>query len=197
MLCGVSKVEKAIRDRKVIELLKSGVGEDDIARQLEMRPSMVTKVVGSELERIGRSRTHMAGKVFDLEVERLNAIIRNAWGIFTATCVECRGVGVFQEMEGISPTPCKKCGGDGKMYQPGDRLSAMGRAQSAIEQQSKMLGLFAPEKFAVYAEVNATIDFSGELREASSEDLEKKLAAFKAVGDVIDGQSKELPTVSE
>lgn len=163
------------RNRRILELYKAGANCSEIARTLEANGDKITRfrvsqVVKQELAHVADERRHIALEVFDLELERLSAIIRQSWQIVMAPCRGCDGQGTFQNGES-----CDVCRGDGKGNHPDTRVRAMKEVRAAIDQRAKMLGMYAPEKFAVTDTEGNDIDFSRALRSLEGDDLDREL----------------------
>lgn len=173
--------QKDERNITVLEMWKNGMNSYQIAKALErteygaISRSMVDKIVKRELEKVAETRHQLATEIFDGQLDRLTTIIRHGQSIINATCLACQGQGQFQNGE-----VCVVCVGEGKRHSPDTRIKAMKEVRAAIDQQAKMLGLYAPEKFAMTDAHGKDIDFHADLANLNDEELDRALSDFAA-----------------
>lgn len=169
------------RNLKILEMWKSGMNSNQISNALpaggykKISKSMVDKIVKRELTKAADSRRHIAEEIFDGELERLTTIIRHGWAIMNATCLACNGQGQFMNGE-----VCVACVGEGKRHSADTRIKAMKEVRAAIDQRAKMLGLYAPDKFAMTSAEGKDLNFHPWLDQLSDDELEKALNDFHA-----------------
>ena len=74
---------------------------------------------------------------------------------------------------------CDECEGSTKAFSARDRATASKEVRQAIADQSRMLGLYAPEKFAWTDSRGEDLDFIDELRAMDIEDLDRELEIYQ------------------
>ena len=174
-----SKLARERRDILIMEMVESGANYGKIKRALATRGihisvARIGQIVKAEYVRVREQRKDLGELVFDQKIEQLNSIIRTNAGIINAPCVKCKGDGTVDDpdrAEGNRSHVCEKCKGDGRAYSARDRKGASSEMRLAIDQQCKMLGLYAPEKFALTDSEGNDVDFLDELASADEEDL--------------------------
>lgn len=182
------KAEIERRNTTILEMVEAGAKYKSIAISLQraglgkISTGRISQIVNAELAEVGKHRMEMAERIFDLKLEQLNAIIRTNWGVINAKCAPCKGQGELGEDPDKAPgTPliCEKCHGDGKHHQPRDRAAASKEIRQAIDQQCKMLGLYAPEKFALTDPQGNELEFwQKETATLDEDDLNRELELY-------------------
>lgn len=200
----LTKMEIERRNSLILEMVESGAKYGSVALALErgsfgrLSKSRISEIVNKELEQIRRQRTDLAERMFDLKITQLDSVIRTNWGVINAKCGPCQGKGDRgQDPDKPEGTllVCDKCHGDGKHHNARDRASASKEIRQAIDQQCKMLGLYAPEKFALTDPQGHEIEFwQNETRSLDEDDLDKELAIFQAG---VDAARKERKAAKE
>ena len=173
------------RDDKRAEILKlarAGLNNTEISKVMTKKGDPVNRqrvgrILKEALQEAADDRKQIAIEMFDLELERLSWVITQATRIVAETCVGCQGQGTFQNGE-----QCDTCRGDGKANHPDVRVRAMKEVRNAIHQRSQMLGLYAPEKFALTDTKgnDIRVEIRRELEAMSEEDLDKAIDDFQA-----------------
>lgn len=166
-----------------MELHYANANYSEIGQAIGLSRTQVRKIIEEELSDVRQARRALTEKVFEADLERLNRIMRSAWLAFNAPCVECRGIGVFQNDEGV----CPRCNGDGKMYPLDDRLKAMREARQVIAERARLLGHYAPEKTEVDHTISHTVDFRAHLSSMDDETLVKSFPMYDNLIKTIDG----------
>lgn len=145
------------RDTLILDLVEKGNKYGAVAQALErgghgrLSKQRISQIVNRQLEEVGQHRMEMAERIFDLKIEQLNMIIRTNVGVISAPCARCQGKGDMGQDPDRGPGTmmvCDSCRGDGRHHAPRDRAAASKEIRQAVDQQCKMLGLYAPEKFA-------------------------------------------------
>lgn len=173
--------QKDARNLLVLEMWKNGMSSTQISQALErtehgkIARKTVDDIVKRELKIAAESRQNIAVEIFDGELERLTTIIRHGWAIVNANCLFCNGIGQFQNQE-----ICVQCAGEGKRHSPDTRLKAMKEVRASIDQRAKMLGLYAPEKYAWTDSSGKDLDFHKDLANLNDDELERALNDFTA-----------------
>lgn len=181
--------ERRVKDERnqlIYNLWKAGSTSLEISRYLEAQGQPLSRQRVDEIIRRGmeiakESRRHVAEEIFDGELDRLTAIVRNAWAIVTANCRPCQGSGTREAIPGVpaSTEPCVVCKGDGKANHPDVRIRAMKEARAAIDQRAKMLGLYEPEKYTVHHEGTVGFDLP-DMSHLSEDELDRALKDYQA-----------------
>ena len=79
---------------------------------------------------------------------------------------------------------CDDCGATGRRMGTSTRLTAMDKLMKAVEQRSKLRGLYAPEKIAFTNTKGEDMsDYEREIRSWAPEDIERELAELLGDGD--------------
>jgi hypothetical protein len=177
---------KVERNRVIYSMWKAGSTSAEIAAYLTAQGQPLSRqrvdtIIRTEMNLAKESRLHLAEELFDGELERLTAIIRNAWAIVTSNCRSCAGRGTFEGVSGVSATEtvCKTCNGDGKANHPDVRIRAMKEARAAIDQRAKMLGLYEPERFAVTHDGAVAFELP-DMAHLSEDELDRALNDYSA-----------------
>jgi hypothetical protein len=167
---------------KILRLARSGMSNAEISRVLTREGDPVNRqrvgaILKESLQEAADDRRHIALELFDLELERLSWIVQQAVRICSEPCKACQGQGVFQNNE-----QCETCRADGKANHPDIRLRAMKEIRNAVHQRAQMLGLYAPEKFALTDAKGNDLrnELRRELESLSEEDLTQALDDFQA-----------------
>ena len=174
------------RNQMIYSMWKAGSTALEISRFLESQGTPLSRQRVDEIIRRGmeiarESRQHVAEEIFDGELDRLTAIVRNAWAIVTANCRPCGGSGVREGVVGVpaSAEPCVVCKGDGKANHPDVRIRAMKEARAAIDQRAKMLGLYEPTRFSVTHDGSVELEMP-DMSHLSEDELDRALADYQA-----------------
>lgn len=189
MPTAADRVKTERRDALILELYEAGSKYRLIREALMQRGygslslARIGKIIRRELDKIAEQRRLIAERLFDTKLEQLNAIIRTNFGVINAPCKPCKGEGIVEDPDqepGNLKMICEKCKGDGKAYAPRDRKGASMEMRLAIDQQCKMLGLYAPEKFAFTDPQGNALDFMDDLSDIPEEQLDRDLKNFQA-----------------
>jgi len=189
MPTAADRVKTERRDSLILELYEGGAKYKLIKQALIARDygslseSRIGKIIRRELDAIAAQRQEIAERMFDLKLEQLNAIVRTNFGVINAPCKKCKGDGVVEDpdkAEGNREGICERCKGDGKAHTPRDRKGASMERRLASDQQCKMLGLYAPEKFAFTDPQGNALDFMDDLSDVPEEQLDRDLKSFQA-----------------
>lgn len=181
------KAELERRNSTILEMVEGGAKYSQIKTALEragmtISLSRIGQIVNKELAEVAQHRKDLAERMFDLKVEQLNAIIRTNWGVINAKCTRCQGRGDMGQDPDKAPGTmivCDKCNGDGRHHHPRDRASSSKEIRQAIDQQCKMLGLYAPEKFALTDTQGNELEFwHKETAGLDEDDLNKELEIY-------------------
>lgn len=166
--------------RQVREALTRSVEYDTLSE------GRISKIVRAELDKLAEQRVGLAERMFDLKLEQLNGVIRSNSAIVFAKCRRCKGTGEYgEDLDKAPGTPaiCEKCKGNAFEYGARDRATASKEVRQAIDQQCKMLGLYAPEKFALTDKEGNDLDFIEELQALGADELEQELQSFLRATD--------------
>ena len=174
------------RNQLIYNMWKAGSTSLEISRFLEsqgqpLSRQRVDEIIGNGMKQARESRRHIAEELFDGELDRLTAIIRNAWAVVTANCRPCQGTGTREAIPGVpaSQEACVVCKGDGKANHPDVRIRAMKETRAAIDQRAKMLGLYEPTQFAVRHDGSLALDLP-DMSHLSEDELDRALADYQA-----------------
>jgi hypothetical protein len=180
---------KDARNARVYELWKAGLSARAISEHLtaegeRIGATRVNQIIHAGMEQARAAREQLSVELFDGELDRLSAIIRTAWAVVTAQCRVCRGRGTVDGIGGVEATavPCLACEATGYGNRPDTRIRAMKETRNAIDQRAKMLGLYAPEKFAMTdADGNDTSALiRAELAGMPADDIDQSLVDYMA-----------------
>lgn len=180
---------KDARNVKIYELWKGGMNARQISEYFTsigepINRQRVNFLIKRGMAEAREAREEITVEIFDGELERLTAIYRQAWQVVTATCRICRGRGSREGVAGVGATelPCMACEGSGHAHKQDTRIKAMKEARNAIDQRAKMLGLYAPERFALTDrdghDLSATL--RAELENMPTDELDKALTDYMA-----------------
>jgi hypothetical protein len=180
---------KDARNARIYELWKAGLSARAISEHLtaEGEPigaTRVNQIIHAGMEMARAAREKLSVEIFDGELDRLSAIIRTAWTVVTAQCRICHGRGAVDGIGGVGATavPCVACEMTGYLNRPDTRIRAMKETRNAIDQRAKMLGLYAPEKFAMTDgagnDVSAMV--RADLAAMPADDIDKALTDYMA-----------------
>lgn len=167
---------------RILRLARSGLNQREISEALTADGDRTSRqrvgvILREGLRQAAEERQDIARELFDLELERLSWIIQQATRVVSEPCLGCNGQGQFQNGEN-----CDVCRGDGRANHPDVRLRAMKEVRSAIHQRAQMLGLYAPEKFAITDVQGNDLrpEARKELESMSVDDLDRAIADFQA-----------------
>lgn len=176
------------RDNLIIEMFEGGAKYRLIQAALErsefgrISMSRISEIINRVYKEEGERRRELAERIFDHKLAQLDATIRTNWSVINAKCKRCNGLGTLGQDPDKAPGTlmvCDKCDGTLFLYHPRDRATASKEVRMAIDQQCKMLGLYAPEKFAFTDTEGNDIDFwAQETRNLDSDDLERELDLY-------------------
>lgn len=129
------------RDRRIMQMFISGATPAAIAAAFSARgepisASGVKRIISREQQAAAADRREMASLALDIELTRLDGLIRRAHAILDEPCSVCRGTG-----QTATGGACRDCRGDGRSAHPDTRLRAMREIRSLVESKSRLLGL--------------------------------------------------------
>lgn len=200
------KIEIERRNMLIFDMYAAGHRTASIVQALDrggygkLTRSTVQKSINAMLEEQRAERLGRNTLEFDLKLDQLNQVIQTNWGVITRPCVRCTGRGDMGQDPDKAPGTmmvCDKCGGDGRHHHPRDRATASKEVRLAIDQQCKMLGLYAPEKFALTdTEGNDLEYWHNETKGLDEADLDKELEVFLAGVDAARSEQKHAKEAS-
>ena len=179
-------LERERKDTLIMQLVEGGYSQPEIIRMLRSSGHTVTdkyikKVIDRELEGARSRRRDMGERIFDLKLKQLDQILKSNWSVLTAPCIRCSGRGHMgqdpDKQEGVMLV-CDTCKGDRLLHSPRDRATASKEVRQAIDQQCRMLGLYAPEKFSLITENDGELDFTDELNTMDFDELERQFGLY-------------------
>jgi len=169
-----------------MQLIEGGHSYVEVERMMRSNGTPVTtryieKVVAKELAAAPTRRRDMGDSVFDLKLKQLDQILKSNWTVLTAPCIRCSGRGhMGQDLdkpEGVMMV-CDTCKGDMKLHSPRDRATASKEVRQAIDQQCRLLGLYAPEKFSLLTDREGELDFTDEIDQMDPDEMERQFQIY-------------------
>lgn len=185
-------IERERKDTLIMQLIEGGNSQPEVVRMMRQSGISVTepyvkKVVDAELEGARSRRRDMGDRIFDLKLKQLDQILKSNWTVLTAPCIRCSGKGHMgqdpDKNEGVMLV-CEVCKGDRLLHSPKDRAVASKEVRQAIDQQCRMLGLYAPEKFSLITEKDGELDFTEELSQMESDELHRQMGMYLQAVDL-------------
>lgn len=179
-------LDRESKDAMIMQLIEGGHTNDEVVRMMRLSgkpctPKYVSKLVGEELKKARLRRRDMGDGIFDLKLKQLDQILKSNWTVLTAPCIRCSGKGHIGQdpdrPDGVMLV-CDKCKGDMKLHAPRDRATASKEVRQAIDQQCRLLGLYAPEKFSLLTDREGELDFTEELELLDSDELERQFQQY-------------------
>lgn len=179
-------LERERKDTLIMQLIEAGHSQPEVRRMLRTSGHTVTdayikKVIDRELEEARSRRRDMGERIFDLKLRQLDQILKSNWTVLTAPCVRCSGRGhMGQDPDRAEGTMlvCEKCKGDRLLHAPRDRATASKEVRQAVDQQCRMLGLYAPEKFSLITDNEGELDFTDELSTMDFDELDRQFRMY-------------------
>jgi hypothetical protein len=179
-------LDREAKDTMIMQFIEGGYTHKEIVRMMRLSGKSVTehyitKLVTSELKAARMRRRDLGDGIFDLKLKQLDQILKSNWTVLTAPCVRCSGRGHIgqdpDKQEGVMLV-CDRCKGDMKLHAPRDRATASKEVRQAIDQQCRLLGLYAPEKFSLLTDREGELDFTEELELLDSDELERQFQQY-------------------
>jgi hypothetical protein len=195
-------LEREQKDALIMQLIEAGHTLPEVARMMRSSgkpctPKYAQKVLHRELLEARQRRRDMGDGVFDLKLKQLDQILKSNWTVLTAPCVRCSGRGhMGQDPDKAEGTMlvCDRCKGDMKLHSPRDRATASKEVRQAIDQQCRLLGLYAPEKFSLLSDKEGELDFTDELELMDGQELERQFQMYlRAIDHEKQVQAKRVP----
>lgn len=179
-------LERERKDTMIMQLIEAGYSQPEVIRMMRTSGLSVTdkyikKVIDRELEGARSRRRDLGERIFDLKLKQLDQILKSNWSVLTAPCIRCSGKGhMGQDPDRAEGTMlvCDTCKGDRLLHSPKDRATASKEVRQAIDQQCRMLGLYAPEKFSLITENDGELDFTDELATMDFDELDRQFALY-------------------
>lgn len=179
-------LERERKDGMIMQLIEAGHTHTEVVRMMRTSAMPVTekyvqKVVNTELTAARRRRRDLGDGIFELKLKQLDQILKSNWTVLTAPCIRCSGRGHMgqdpDKLEGVMLV-CDTCKGDMRLHSPRDRATASKEVRQAIDQQCRLLGLYAPEKFSLLTDREGELDFTDELDEMDGDELERQFQQY-------------------
>ena len=179
-------IERERKDTLIMQLIEGGNSQPEVVRMMrqsniEVTEKYVKKVIDAELDGARSRRRDMGDRVFDLKLKQLDTILKSNWTVLTSPCIRCSGRGHMgqdpDKQEGVMLV-CEVCKGDRLLHAPKDRAVASKEVRQAIDQQCRMLGLYAPEKFSLITENDGELDFTEEVSNMDPEELSRQMGLY-------------------
>lgn len=184
-------IDRENKDVMIMQLIEGGHTNDEVVRMMRMSGKgcterYVAKLVGEELKKARLRRRDLGDGIFDLKLKQLDQILKSNWTVLTAPCIRCSGRGHMgqdpDKQQGVMLV-CDTCKGDMKLHSPRDRATASKEVRQAIDQQCRLLGLYAPEKFSLLTDKEGELDFTEELESLDSDELERQFQLYLTAVD--------------
>ena len=179
-------IEKERKDVLIMQLVEGGHTNDEVVRMmrtsgLSCTEKYIAKLVGEELKKARTRRRDLGDGIFDLKLKQLDQILKSNWSVLTAPCIRCSGRGHMgqdpDKPEGVMAI-CDTCKGDMRLHSPRDRATASKEVRQAIDQQCRLLGLYAPEKFSLLTDREGELDFTDEIDQMDPDELERQFQIY-------------------
>jgi hypothetical protein len=179
-------IERERKDVLIMQLVEGGHTNDEVVRMmrtngLSCTEKYVAKLVGEELKKARMRRRDLGDGIFDLKLKQLDQILKSNWTVLTAPCIRCSGRGHMgqdpDKPDGVMAI-CDVCKGDMKLHSPRDRATASKEVRQAIDQQCRLLGLYAPEKFSLLTDREGELDFTDEIDQMDPDELERQFQIY-------------------
>lgn len=155
----------------------------EIAKVEGIHLTRVQQLVHGALNRQQRERDQLGEQIRDMELERLDHVLRASYEIAMRECPHCRGFGTRNDKV------CTRCGGEGFMYPPERRDKALDRIAKVTEQRVRILGIQPPE--VVDMRHHLVRDFRDVLQGKTDEELRDEYANY------IEGTATEITALPE
>lgn len=175
------------RQRQAWELFKHGASYTEIGQALNVDRSTAWRLVDREKKLLITEQAEDIEEYRIEELSRLDVVIREAMNIVTAKCRTCRGAGMLRADGPATDilVECEECGATGRRMGSQARLAAMDKLMKAVDQRSKLRGLYAPEKLALTNTKGEDLSpYEQEVRLWAEEDIDRELANLLAAEEV-------------
>lgn len=166
------------RDRRIMQMFATGSSPEAIAASFSARAERISvttvkRVIAAEMKEAAKLRSDLASTALDIELTRLDGLMRRAHAILDAPCGTCSGLG-----QSTTGGVCRDCRGDGRSAHPDTRLRAMREIRALTESRAKLLGLEAPQRIEMSGPDGDPI--RSEVSLMSNDELSRALDDFSA-----------------